>query len=424
MKKLLSLLIALILFVTAFTTVFAVDALDNDKEIKAISSDYQTESNVTKTVNTPKALQERFPDFNFSLVKLGDVGVYELYYNVTDYYTFMDYDVVLGDYVFDCFARQTPYDLGLYVVTDSSAYTLKEGYDEGLVNIESVVSLINAQDSIRYNFKIKKAEKTPYEIFSEYMKSVSKLSGIEELGKTKYGTLFYGVTGMCAAITVYTEIGDYVIYCSMRDTNNPTCLYIVKDNAVYRLKDAYNKGFVNMDEVYNLVNAYDGRFDHTLTIQKTNTVKKSPKLSETKVNIKSGQSKSIKITNGTVKSWSSSNKKVVSVSKGKITALNKGAATITATLTTGKKLTCKVNVKTAPKLKKNTVKVKKGSIVKVKLSGKAASIKNKYTNTKYAKILSKSSATTLKIRGLKKGTSTLKIKVNNVKTLSLKVTVK
>ena len=99
-------------------------------------------------------------------------------------------------------------------------------------------------------------------------------------------------------------------------------------------------------------------------------------------------------------------------------------ATVTATLTTGKKLSCKIVVSTAPRLSKTTVKVKKGDTVVIKLSGKVATINNKYTNTKVAKIASKTNATTLKIKGLKKGTTSLKIKVNGVKTLNLKVNVK
>ena len=115
---------------------------------------------------------------------------------------------------------------------------------------------------------------------------------------------------------------------------------------------------------------------------------------------------------------------MATVKNGKITALNKGTVTITATLTTGKKLTCKVTVTTAPKLSKTNVKVKKGGTAVVKLDGKVSSINNKYTNTKVAKITSKTNASTLKIKGLKKGETTLKIKVNGAKTLCLKVKVK
>ncbi|MGN0476936.1 MAG: Ig-like domain-containing protein [Ruminococcus sp.] len=154
------------------------------------------------------------------------------------------------------------------------------------------------------------------------------------------------------------------------------------------------------------------------------TVVNSPKLTSSSAILMSGATKTIKAVGGTVKAWTTSNKNVATVNNGKITALNKGTATVTATLTTGKKLSCKVIVKTSPKLSKTTVKVKKGGTATVKVIGKAATINNKYTNTKGAKITSKANATTLKIKGLKKGTTTLKIKVNGVKTLSLKVNVK
>jgi uncharacterized protein len=286
------------------------------------SQDINYNFNVSKTqdVVVSNPLQAKYPKVNFNLTKLGDLGEYTLYYNKSQLYTNLYYIVTMGNYDFECFAQQYPYDLGLYVV-GNDAYTLKEAYDQGLVNIDSVVDLIQSQN-INYNFNVSKTEATS-----------------------------------TAPVTTKPAV-------------------------------------------------------------------KTPKLSAAKANLKSGQSKTLKVTNGKVKSWASSNKNIVSVNKGKITALNKGEATVTATLTTGKKLTCKVTVTTAPKLIKNSVKVKKGSVVIVKISGKAAFIKNKYTNTKVAKITSKANASTLKIKGLKKGTTTLKIKVNGVKTLKLKVTVK
>ena len=65
--------------------------------------------------------------------------------------------------------------------------------------------------------------------------------------------------------------------------------------------------------------------------------------------------------------------------------------------------------------------VKKGKCLNVKISGKAKDVKNKYTNTEYAKIISKKADDSIKFKGLKKGTTTVKIKVNGVKTLNLTV---
>ncbi|MEE3334172.1 MAG: glycoside hydrolase family 3 N-terminal domain-containing protein [Ruminococcus sp.] len=150
---------------------------------------------------------------------------------------------------------------------------------------------------------------------------------------------------------------------------------------------------------------------------------KPPVISKNSISLKAGAAYTLKVTNGKVQSWNSSAKKTAVVKNGKVTALKKGKATVIATLTSGAKLTCKVNVTTNPKLSKKKVTVKKGKTVKVKITGKAKSIKNVYKNTKFAKITSKKNAKKLTVKGLKKGSSTLKIKVNGVN-LKLKVTVK
>ena len=57
------------------------------------------------------------------------------------------------------------------------------------------------------------------------------------------------------------------------------------------------------------------------------------------------------------------------------------------------------------------------------IGGKAKKIDNIYANTNCAKITSSNSDDTLKICGVEKGTTTLKVRVNGVKTLKLKVKV-
>ncbi|MCH5304590.1 MAG: leucine-rich repeat domain-containing protein, partial [Ruminococcus sp.] len=129
-----------------------------------------------------------------------------------------------------------------------------------------------------------------------------------------------------------------------------------------------------------------------------------------------------KVTKITVKK-----NKVVKVTKsGKVIALQAGKADFTATLSGGKKIKAKFNVQSDPELEYfgvNGVYVKKGKNVTVKLFGKVNSIKNKYTSTSKAKIVSKKNTNKIKIKGLSKGLSTVKVKVNGVKTLKLKVTV-
>ncbi|MDD6709450.1 MAG: Ig-like domain-containing protein [Ruminococcus sp.] len=261
--------------------------------------------------DTPKEIQKLSPKTNFTVANLGKVGNYNLYYNVTQYYQFFENIIKIGNYEFDCFAQQSPYGLGLYVVGNGKAYTLKDAYDKLNINMDAVYSLIN-KTNLHYNFTVVKIAQE--------------------------------------------------------------------------------------------------------------------KLSATNVSLKSGATKTIKVLNGKVKSYKVVNSKVAKVnSKGVVTALNKGKTTVIVTLKDGNKLNCKVNVTTAPKLSKSTVNVKVGKTVKVKALGKAKNIalkwtvSNKNVDTSIAKMIS---ASVLNIKGVKKGKTTLKVKVNNVKTLTLKVNVK
>lgn len=261
--------------------------------------------------DTPKEIQNLSPKTNFTVANLGKVGNYNLYYNVTQYYQFFDNIIKIGNYEFDCFAQQSPYGLGLYVVGNGKAYTLKDAYDKLNINMDAVYSLIN-KTNLHYNFTVVKIAQE--------------------------------------------------------------------------------------------------------------------KLSATNVSLKSGATKTIKVLNGKVKSYKVTNNKVAKInSKGVITALNKGKTTVIVTLKDGNKLNCKVNVTTAPKLSKSTVNLKVGQSAKIKIYGKAKGIefgisgRNKNIEVWLYKM---KDATEFRVEGLKKGKATLKVKVNNVKTLTLKVNVK
>ncbi len=151
---------------------------------------------------------------------------------------------------------------------------------------------------------------------------------------------------------------------------------------------------------------------------------KTPKLSATSASLKAGAVKTVKVTNGTAVSWSSSKKSVATVKNGKITALKKGSAKITATLSDGSKLTCNVKVTTSPAIKaggkkfssRTTYSLKKGGYLKVKITGKADSVNNVYktSNKKVAKVTSSKSAKTVKIKGVKAGKAVITVKVNGV----------
>ncbi len=82
------------------------------------------------------------------------------------------------------------------------------------------------------------------------------------------------------------------------------------------------------------------------TLAPTQTAEAAIKLNKTSITLETGNTETLKITGTTKKaSWSSSKKSVATVSsKGVVTAKSAGSATITAKLS-GKKYSCKVNVK-------------------------------------------------------------------------------
>lgn len=262
-------------------------------------------------IDTPKEIDKLCPNWILSVANLGKVGKYDLYYKISDYYNFSNKNIRMGNYMFNCYQQHTPYDLGLYVVGNGKAYTLKDAYDKLNINMDAVYSLIN-KTNLHYNFTVVKIAQE--------------------------------------------------------------------------------------------------------------------KLSATNVSLKSGATKTIKVLNGKVKSYKVVNNKVAKVnSKGVVTALNKGKTTVIVTLKDGNKLNCKVNVTTAPKLSKSTVNVKVGQSAKIKIYGKAKGIEfgisGRNKNIKVWRYKMKD-ATGFEVEGLKKGKATLKVKVNNVKTLTLKVNVK
>lgn len=152
------------------------------------------------------------------------------------------------------------------------------------------------------------------------------------------------------------------------------------------------------------------------------------------VDIYAGSKEVFKIIDGKAVKWDVENDKIIKIDlvddKVRIFGLQKGYSDVIATLDNGEKIKMKVDVVSSPRLtlpgKTKTIKsvtVKKGKTVTVRIQDKQSKIKNTYTNSKHAKIISKRNAYDIKIKGKKVGTSYVKIKVNGVKTLKLKVKV-
>ena len=127
----------------------------------------------------------------------------------------------------------------------------------------------------------------------------------------------------------------------------------------------------------------------------------SVKLNKTKIVLVVGQTYNLKVS-GTKKTpkWSSSNKKIVSVTKkGVVKGLKKGTATITAKIGK-KKYKCKVTVE-APKLSSTKKTVTAGTSFALKLNGTKRTVKWYTSNKKIATVSKKGVVKTLRAGSVK-----------------------
>lgn len=355
--------------------------------------------------------------------------------------------ILLGDYSFttEYYFHHTN-KTGYCLYKDGKIYSINDAVDKGMIGVATLVEKLPNST---------KVDTSALSYSKEFCDAVNKY--IDDSGLTSYyfpgGEVGFNVSDIHYGntVTIYNETADYVVFGidgvmdaeskelignyefnhnNMYSAYNPCGYCVYKDNKVYSIKSAVDSKIIDVETLAKAIPNTTKIEEPTKPTeptkpQPTKPVVKTPKISATKVTLKSAQTKILKVTNGTVKTWSTSSKKIATVSKGKVVALTKGRVRITATLTNGKKLTCYVTVTTSPKLSRTTLNLKKGKTATVKLTGKVANINNKYYNySKVAKIVSKANATSIKVKALKKGTTTLKIRVNGVNVLRLKVKVK
>ncbi len=212
---------------------------------------------------------------------------------------------------------------------------------------------------------------------------------------------------------------DKYIY-STDGSEKDVFIYSVKKNAEYEVCAAYENGLISKTTLKKISRALaSGDF---------------AKLSLNTYTVKAGETAynfllTADFAKGKIKNTNSKVAKVVKNGEFvEVVGLKKGTAVLSRKIKGGKQISCTVNVTTNPELTKDgksvsAVSVKTGKTVTVKITGKADSVNNKYYNTSKARVISKKSVDKIKIKGLKKGATTLRIKVNGV-ILRLKVNVK
>ena len=229
---------------------------------------------------------------------------------------------------------------------------------------------------------------------------------------------------------------------SPSDADNKTVKWTTSNSAVATVNSNGKVTAKGKGTAIIKATAADGSGENATCTVTVVTPKKSVSsvtLKKTSLTMQVGKTEILKVTvkptNAVIKNvvWTSSNTKVATVdSKGKVKAIGKGTATITATAAdgSGKNAACKVTVVkkivtgVTIKCKANTVKVKKTLTLTATVQPTNADIKDvtwKSSNTKVATVDSNG-----KVCGIKKGTVTITAtaKDGSGKKDTMKVTVK
>ena len=416
----------------------------------------------------------------FSEKYLGTVeSGYPLYYFETPSPPWMcEFSHQYGDYIITNYNGNAEKDNGFYLKNEDERIYLSEAFEKGWTDIEEVVSLTKENAPELYNYRIfsvKDAEKLVKERYNDNI-------NLEYVGIIYAGYYLFYENDLEKALVEWEldfQFGDYAFHAFGGHTGNvePEALglYVMNDGKILNIKEAYEQIPASefCDDLYDLVNIIKSKeLNYSFTVSRKSDIKETTEPIETTVTatpaeipttepggttspasstaqtateasetaftepaepvkehtpsylyralkLKAGKTAVLNVSGA---SLTTSNKKVALVKNGKVTALKKGTADITAVVGNIKYI-YKTEVVNNPSISKKSISVKKGKTKSVKLIGKAKPVNNKYTNTKTAKIISKRSADKIKIRGLKRGKTTLKIFVNGYK-LKLKVKVK
>lgn len=429
-----------------------------------------TENTSESAVTEPAPTTDPYPTDPEPDIFLGELNDgYSLYYNNLPPPPWMnEFGYQYGKYIFTSFNSSDEEGHGVYVRKGYEKLMLSEAFNKGITDIDEVVSLIYKSDSTYLKNRIINTEDAEKLVKERYNREVY----LDYIGIISAGYyLFYdnpmkpenkGGRALCEWEQEF-NFGKYHFLEYAGHTGNvepeDLGLYVLNDGKILNIEEALNRipESVFANDLVELINSkdllysfkityadseYDETVPNTESTESTTSsyelptdnpttpateatepekpIENKPIVLNTDIALKAGETKTLPAS--IISSFKSSNSKVASVKNGTITALKKGTAEIKETFG---RLTFiyKVKVTSSPKLNKTSISVKKGKTKTIKIIGKAKAVNNKYKNSKFAKIVSKKSAEKIKIKGLKKGKTTLKITVNGLK-LKLKVKVK
>ncbi len=208
-------------------------------------------------------------------------------------------EINIGNYTFYAFALYSPDYLGIFVVNDNEAYTLKDAYDKSKINDADMDSIIGILGAKTQNWIVEKnsgavkpstestpATTTPTETVQPTTSSTEnpeQTSSAEQalrsffdgngatgdrflftsFGAYKDYEVCYGGYELTQPWEPWTRIGDYAFRLNVHINDDKTLLglYLVKDSEVLRLKDVYGK-YINDDDMTEIVKLITANADY------------------------------------------------------------------------------------------------------------------------------------------------------------------
>lgn len=345
---------------------------------------------------------------------LGGVGEYDLAYKASEELSDNFKCVILGSYYFYSKSDSVP----LYLVNNEKSVILEQAYGTIINDLDAVVKLLSKaiesgeikSDIMTFENIKENADIEPSEYADDEAPATPDESGIKEPTdpmQWEEPTAPDPTEVPCIPETIVTTENDWNPWTPPAPTikpSQPVTMAPTKAPA----EPATSKNTKATDVI-------DRNNTKTSINSNSSCVASAVRLNIKTATLKCGKKLKLKVKNTkkTIK-FSSGNKKIATVSKkGVVVTLKKGRVKITAKVGK-KKLSCVVKVVSSPRLSETDVVIKKGGYAAVKIIGRAPSVKNKYKGTEKAAITAKAKADSFKIKGLKRGKTTVKVRVNGV----------
>lgn len=159
-----------------------------------------------------------------------------------------EYWETLGKYTFVNYNYVARYPLGLYIVKDDTAYSLKDAYEKSVIKNESLgdVALLAGE---YVDVIISESGENAYEAGSECIDAIWRAFGKHDyydiLGEINGGYLVYARYTNVSEANYIENVGNYTFENPNRVGRYELGLYFVKDRNAYSLIDAYNKGLIS-----------------------------------------------------------------------------------------------------------------------------------------------------------------------------------